>query len=103
MARATEAWRSEIDALRAEVEALKAQQATGAEAVAEEANEARSAAEAIQKGFSDIVDQANEAIGELQKRLDEGTQQAGETVSQHPFATLASAFLLGLVIGRLAR
>lgn len=107
MAKANEAWREEIEALRAEVEELKAQKDTAKEAATEAANEglnkARAKAEEIQKNIADVVDQAGETIAELQKRFNEGTQTAEETVSQHPLATLASAFLLGLIIGRISR
>jgi ElaB/YqjD/DUF883 family membrane-anchored ribosome-binding protein len=107
MARTDEAWREEISALRAEIEALKAQKSAAGDMAAEATAQARSAAqsamEAAQQGLNDLIKQANDKIGELQGRFSEGTHMAEETVSQHPFAMLASAFVLGMVIGRLAR
>lgn len=100
MTKAEETWRAEIAALRAEIDAIKAKKEPLGEAAAEAANKAT---ESARKGLSDMIAQATETIDELHNRFNETTHNAEETVSQHPLATLASAFLLGLVIGRITR
>lgn len=103
MAKAQEAWRQEIEALRAEIEEIKARKPEAAEAVAGMAKEAQAKAGSVHKSVSDMIDQTAEVIGDLQRRFSEGTQTAEDTVTEHPIATLASAFLLGLLIGRISR
>ena len=58
-------------------------------------------ADARSQTQSDGLREAERIIGELQSKLSEAASDAEEVVTAHPLAAVASAFLLGLLLGRM--
>lgn len=82
--------RAELDEIGAELARLRA-----AQAEAEPVADARDAS-AAQPGGG-----LNEQIAELSNLVHQMLEEAEETITQHPVATVAGALALGIVIGRL--
>lgn len=72
------------------------------EAPAPEAPAAASEAEAAAEAEPETAtfDQLHALVRDLQEALHEATEKAEDAVTSHPAAALASAFLLGLLVGR---
>jgi ElaB/YqjD/DUF883 family membrane-anchored ribosome-binding protein len=88
---ATQNLRRELDELRREFESLRDR---GAGQLSGKAKEAAAAAAKELESFEG-------QIGELNRMVHALFEEAEESVSQHPVATVAGALALGIVIGRL--
>jgi ElaB/YqjD/DUF883 family membrane-anchored ribosome-binding protein len=83
--------KAELDALRSELAQLRKPAAEPGEAPGAEAE---SPAEALSAGLGAQLAELNTLVKQM---LDE----AEETITEHPVATVAAALALGIVIGRL--
>lgn len=81
----------ELEALRRELQQVPRM----AEEV--EAAAATTATAAAQRP-SDMRSEIERVLGELQARLTEATDDAEDIVAAHPFASVAAAFLLGVLV-----
>ncbi len=79
--------RAELDELRAELARMRHAPGTGKD-------EAHGAADTEGTGLS-------EQLAELNKLVQQMLDEAEETITDHPVATVAGALALGIVIGRL--
>jgi ElaB/YqjD/DUF883 family membrane-anchored ribosome-binding protein len=52
---------------------------------------------------SNPIHDAIEALKSLRDHVQDAAQEAGDAVTEHPYAATASAFLLGLIVGRLLK
>jgi ElaB/YqjD/DUF883 family membrane-anchored ribosome-binding protein len=83
--------RKELDELRREFESLRDR---GVDQLSGKAKEAVAAATKELEGFEGQIAELNRMVHAL-------FEEAEESVSQHPVATIAGALALGIVIGRL--
>ena len=88
---ATQNLRKELDELRREFESLRDR---GVDQLSGKAKEAVAAATKELEGFEGHIAELNRMVHAL-------FEEAEESVSQHPVATIAGALALGIVIGRL--
>ena len=88
---ATQNLRRELDELRGEFESLRDR---GADQPSGKAKEAVAAATMEREGFEGQIAELNRMVHAL-------LEEAEESVSEHPVATVAGALALGIVIGRL--
>jgi ElaB/YqjD/DUF883 family membrane-anchored ribosome-binding protein len=83
--------RKELDELRREFESLRNR---GVDQLSGKAKEAVAAATKELEGFEGQISELNSMLHTL-------FEEAEESVSQHPVATIAGALALGIVIGRM--
>lgn len=88
---AAQSLRKELDELRREFESLRNR---GVEQLSGKAKEAAATASKELEGFEGQIAELNRMVHAL-------FEDAEESVSQHPVATIAGALALGIVIGRL--
>jgi ElaB/YqjD/DUF883 family membrane-anchored ribosome-binding protein len=88
---AAQSLRKELDELRREFESWRDR---GADQLSGKAKEAVAAATKELEGFEGQIAELNRMVHTL-------FEEAEESVSQHPVATIAGALALGIVIGRL--
>jgi ElaB/YqjD/DUF883 family membrane-anchored ribosome-binding protein len=93
----TEAKMARLDQIRTEIDALLAELAK-AQASQPGGEDAAPAGDA-QHPLADAM----AALGQLRDQLEDAAKDAGDAVGEHPVAAIASAFLLGLVIGRISK
>ena len=79
--------RQELEELRSELESLR------------KSGEPKTSSGAGEEGST--MHAISGQIGELQKMVQQMLDEAEETMSEHPVATVAGALALGIVIGRL--
>lgn len=92
---------AELDTIRKELETLlKEVRQLQSQAAGPDAEKATAAAEPASAEAE--ASSASDALDELQAYLAARTGEAEEIFAEHPLATLAAAFLLGLVAGRIA-
>ena len=82
---------SQQDDMQAELDALQRELKQGAHP-----NEARS-----QGASAPASADFERILQEIQARLKDAAEDSEEVITEHPFAAVASAFLLGFVVGRL--
>lgn len=88
---AAQSLRKELDELRREFESLRDR---GVDQLSGNAKEAVAGATKELEGFEGQITELNRMVHTL-------LEEAEESVSQHPVATIAGALALGIVIGRL--
>ena len=79
--------KDELEALRHELRQVSEDTAAAAAAATSRIGETRSDIEHM--------------LGELQERLSEAADEAEDVVAAHPFASVAAAFLLGILVANL--
>ena len=60
--------------------------------------DATSARKAAEAPAGDIRSEIERVLGELQERLSEAADDAEDIIAAHPFASVAAAFLLGVLV-----
>lgn len=82
--------KDELEALRRELSSVPIMEDDGSAAAPSQAS-----------GATDLRSEIDRVVRELQAQLDEAVDDAGQLVSEHPVASLAAAFLLGVAAGSL--
>ena len=114
----TKAMQKEIAALKKEISALRNEYVrTGRKTAAAAVNGAERLGaikddiadrvsglrETLTGGAGEVADDVMEQLEELREMVGEYTEQAGNTVKNHPIATVAGAVAIGYLIGRMSR
>lgn len=81
----------ELEALRRELSSVPIMEDDGSEAAPAQDGAAA----------GDLRSEIDRVVRELQSHLNEAVDDAGQVVSEHPVASLAAAFLLGVAAGSL--
>ena len=80
----------ELEALRRELASVPIMEDDGSAAASSDAS-----------GAADTRSEVERVVRELQEQLRDAVDDAGQVVSDHPVASLAAAFLLGVAAGSL--
>jgi ElaB/YqjD/DUF883 family membrane-anchored ribosome-binding protein len=92
--------RSEIEALLKELKELESERSSKSSVAPESDETGKTMPEPTEGGR---LKEAIEALQGLHDQLIEAARETGDAVTEHPFAATASAFMLGLIVGRLSR